>query len=289
MKEPRIDDERMSALLEGKLQGDRRDELLKELAASDDDYDVFAETASVLRELEDAEAGVVRLPVRKEGAPVWVRWGAIAAVLAALALIPVVASRRGAAADPVRLAALVDAREGLPEGWGEDRWSTTRGGESPEGNAKAAQAGAFLMDLAVAVEARDTADTRLLAVQARARFDPRSGSASPLSQIEARFGAPADSLRPLVEQATERLASRLGEEYFRLGVWVEAARLAVRQRDEAFFRDRGTRDALEGAERLTGDDPTAVEDIRAAIPPRGAPDWARLSGSLDALLDKVAS
>jgi hypothetical protein len=291
VKEPRIDDERMSALLEGKLHGDQRDELLKELAASDDDYDVFAETASVLRELEDAEAGVVRLPDRK-GTPAWVRWGAIAAVLAAIALVPVLASRGwGAAGDPVRLAALAGVPEELPEGWREDRWSMKRGGESSVGDAQAAQAGAFLVDLVVAVEARDTADTRLLAVQARARFDRRSGSAAPLSQIAARAGAPADSLRPLVAQASERLAERLGEDHLRLGAWVEAARLAVRQRNEAFFRDAAGA-VLTRAKRLTRDDSaarTAVERVRAAIPPEGAPDWTELSSSLDKLLDELAS
>src|SRR5690349_2750886 len=95
--------EEIGALLDGRLESGPRTELLARLAASDDDFDVFADTAAVLREAEEDEtaenelvaAGVVEpelpagvIPLRPRRASVWqssgVRWLAAAAVLAAL-------------------------------------------------------------------------------------------------------------------------------------------------------------------------------------------------------------
>ena len=50
-----VDSERVGSLLDGRLSGTARDSALAEVAASDDDYDVFADTAAVLREAESEE------------------------------------------------------------------------------------------------------------------------------------------------------------------------------------------------------------------------------------------
>ena len=47
--------ERVGSLLDGRLSGPARDSALAEVAASDDDYEVFADTAAVLREAESEE------------------------------------------------------------------------------------------------------------------------------------------------------------------------------------------------------------------------------------------
>lgn len=47
--------ERVGSLLDGRLSGAARDSALAEVAASDDDYEVFADTAAVLREAETEE------------------------------------------------------------------------------------------------------------------------------------------------------------------------------------------------------------------------------------------
>lgn len=47
--------ERVGSLLDGRLSGAARDSALAEVAASDDDYEVFADTAAVLREAETDE------------------------------------------------------------------------------------------------------------------------------------------------------------------------------------------------------------------------------------------
>lgn len=290
MKEPTSDDERLAALLDGRLQGRAREELLEHLSASDDDRRVVTDTAAILLELEAAESGPIPLrPARGWRVPA--AWGAMAAVLVGAVLLAALWSRgrASAAADPVRLASRLEAGAGLPEGWtARPAWDPARGDAPGERAAQAARAGALLVDLAVAVEARDAADTRLLAERVRTRFDPRAGEAGPLRQLALRAGAPADSLRPLVERATERLAGRLGEEPLRLGAWAEAGRLAVHRRDAEFFRARGSRAMLRRAER----DPSAraaASRVRAAIPREGTPDWNALDAALNALLREIAS
>ena len=52
---PAVDSERVGSLLDGRLSGTARNSALAEVAASDDDYDVFADTAAVLREAESGE------------------------------------------------------------------------------------------------------------------------------------------------------------------------------------------------------------------------------------------
>ena len=52
-----MDHERVAALHDGRLGPRERDELLNELLANDAEYELFAETAAVLREIEEAHAG----------------------------------------------------------------------------------------------------------------------------------------------------------------------------------------------------------------------------------------
>ena len=51
-----VDDQRIGALLDGRLDGVEREAALMDLAASEDDGTVFYDTAAVLREAEEAEA-----------------------------------------------------------------------------------------------------------------------------------------------------------------------------------------------------------------------------------------
>jgi hypothetical protein len=170
LKEPGIDDERLGALLEGRVSEPARGELLARLSASDDDFGVFAETAAVLRELEGAasdadpdgpetgagpdEPGGAGAPppeaeralrvsgpappsVRRPGG--WrrpsARWLALAAVLALAVLVPVLRPWGGGGRlTPERAAGLLAGRGGgLPGGWTEQRrpWDATLGPGDP--------------------------------------------------------------------------------------------------------------------------------------------------------------
>ncbi len=229
------------------------------------------------------------------------RWLALAAVLVGVALITGRALRpRDAVADePARLAALLQHRaEGLPSGWTEGRpWDLGRGedagGASSPGErlTESAKAGAMLVDLAVAVQARDSVQTRTFALQIAGRFDPRGGRRGALREIADNAGASPERLRPLVGEATDRIAKRLDPDMLRLGAWTEAAALAAKRGDAGFFRDRRTRRVLDEAARVTAGDPAAQEAARrvrsllAADPPR----WDELAPALDALARELTT
>ncbi|HLM68788.1 MAG TPA: hypothetical protein VK358_14710 [Longimicrobium sp.] len=309
MKEPRPDDERLSALLDGRLKGQQRDELLAYLAANEEDYDVFVDTADILREAreENAQAEepgeLADPPPRRELSPPSVtkstrgwprrtpRWAVISTVLVGLVVVGVFTSRAGAAgtAGPVDLVARLEHAGSPPAGWMDGRspraWRGT--GTGGDNRAAAARAGVFLVRLAVAVQARDSKTTGDLAAQMQ-RFDRSGGTV--LRQIVSQAGASPDTLMPLVEQATERLEEVLDRDYLRLGAWTEAASLAARTHDEAFFRSAETRKSLRRAERLTREDQRtrgAVEAVRASLPAEGPPRWNELNSSLTMLFTEL--
>ncbi|HEU0055173.1 MAG TPA: hypothetical protein VFQ39_18430, partial [Longimicrobium sp.] len=57
MKDERMDPEVLGALLDRRLAGDERAAAVAHLAASEEDRDVLADTAAVLRALEEEDAG----------------------------------------------------------------------------------------------------------------------------------------------------------------------------------------------------------------------------------------
>jgi hypothetical protein len=319
------EDERLAAFLDGRMDARRREEMLAHLTGSEEDREVLARTAATLRLLEEEDAaaaapdapdaasvneeGVIPLHPRRPAeaeqerevrrrAP-FAQWIAMAAVLAGVALFTGRALQNRGSGEPVRLAARLEhGAEGLPAGWTERRpWTSARGdgpGGTPspgERRASSARAGAMLVDLSVAVQARDAASTRVLAAQLAARFDPQGGRAGPLREIAGGAGGSPERLRPLVADATERIEKRLDRDALRFGAWTEAAALAAARRDAAFFRDRSTRRMLDRAGSLTQADPSADAALRqvrsqlSADPPR----WEALAPALDALARELAS
>ncbi|HYR09454.1 MAG TPA: hypothetical protein VEQ60_16835 [Longimicrobium sp.] len=349
MKEP-IDDERLSALFEGRIVGREREELLAHLVAADEDYEVFADTAEILRALEAEDAGVPEPEVHRVLEPVGAEdegvlpvaasarepevspvpkevraaegagtlaeasgilpfrrpereerrgpspWMKAAAVIAGIALLSALglALRGGTpgAAEPLQLAARLDG--GLPADWTNDRpWETVRGGgPSRERNARAAQAGAMMVQLAVAARAGDTAQSRVIARQLAARHDDGAAPDTPLRRMADGPTVPPDSLQPLLQQATTRLEDSLERDHLRLGAWVEAARLAARARNQPFFTAGDTQAALDHAEKQTRGDDAArapLARVRAALPADGPPEWESLEADLKTLLGEIAS
>lgn len=330
MSDHESDDERLAAFLDGRMDARRREEMLAHLTRSDEDRAVLAGTARILRQLEEAGAnapgdasapaaghetadtaapdGVIPLDTRRSPrlGPDQVqarrgrvlRWIALAAVLAAVALVTgrVLRSRSSVGDEPVRLAARHGAR-GLPAEWIDSPpWTAVRGDDlggalSPgERSARSVRAGAMLVDLEVAVQARDSAMTRALASRV-GRFDPQGSRSGALHEIAEGAGGSPERLRPLVREATEQIAKRLDPDALRLGAWIEAARLAAVRQDAAFFRDRETRQMLDQAGRVAAGDPeaqAAVQQVRhlvAADPLK----WEALAPALDALAGELAS
>ena len=317
MTEPRLDPQRLAALLDQRLPERDRADAVAQLAASEADQEVLADAAAVLAELEGEDDGEDEdegeddgpretggvTPLRPPGAvsrslrpSPW--WLALAAVLATLVVGPALLSRRAVEGDPARMAMLLQkADSGLPDGWTEQRpWRATRGGgvASLAPDARAVRLGVVLVDLEVAVRARQEGPTARLAGQVELLLEDVGGSGTISGQYHAigeAAGARPDSLRGLLETAREGLADLVGEDPLRLGAWAETARLAAVSGDAEFFGKRETRRALEWAAKqpqLDDADPAVLARIRS-VAEGGVTDLALLRRDLDALLRAAES
>jgi hypothetical protein len=299
VKEPKENDERLAAFLEGRVQGGQREDMLAHLAAADDDYEVFAGTARVLRALEAEDARARRRPV----VPSMGRGGWRAPELRTVVVVTGTVvlflglgwALRGRSPsimrDPLQLAMRADpAARGLPANWRLPAPSGSARGRSSsaERDALAVNAGAMLVELAVAVRARDTARMQMLAERLSGQLDP-GASDTPLQRIYDHPDAPTDSLTALLGQATARLADR--RKPLELGAWLEAARLAANGQNSAFFQDGVSTGMLGRAQRLARGDKAAlaaVAEIRAALPAGSAPRWDTLENGLGKLLSGLS-
>lgn len=300
MKEPREDDERLSALLEGRVKDRQREEMLAHLAAADDDYEVFTDTAAVLRALEEEDERARRGPVPPSMRKT--RWPSmrttarvVGAMVVLLALGWTLWGRQGpTAADPIQLALAADtAGGGLRQGWDlPTRAGAVRGpARGAENEGQAVWAGAMLVQLAVAVRGGDTVQISQSAERLRRGLSLGEQAGAPLRRISDQPHAPADSLNALLKQANQNLATRLGRNEVELGAWIQAARIAADMRNAAFFEADGTSGMLGRAERAARGNraaQTAVNGVRAALPEDGAPQWDALGGSLRILLSQLS-
>lgn len=303
MKEPRHDDERLSALLAGRLTGPERDELLAHLSTSEEDADVAINAAAILREMEeeDAEAAAGGAqhapPLQRDVIPPSVqkrargwprktpRWAGTL-VIAGLVVLGFQATRGRGAPGPLQVAAALSETRPLPEGRAESPLAGDSRGGSEAGSL---DQGVYLMRLIVSVQARDSAQTAAAAERLSSQV---RGQANVLDTIRDRAGDPPDALQPLLQRASDRVESLSDRDYVRLGAWIEAAHLAVERRDAAFFSTRDTRAVLRRAERKTRDNEDArlaVAAVRGAIPAQGAPDWDALDSTLDELFLRARS
>jgi len=264
----------------------------------------------VLRELEEEDAEAADAPAAgapaplaavpappSTRAPLWrrpSRWASLASGLAALGIAGLWLSRGLIATpgDPLAVADQVEqSGHGLPPGWRSvDLVSGPRGkGSDASSAAKAAHAGALLVDVALAARAGDSAAVREYAQDARGLEEIPVGS--PVVRIVNAPAAPAESIAALVGQAAERFGKRLGWPELRLGAWTEGARIAAHRHDAAYFRSSRARTALKSAADLVHGDATAlaaVERVRAVSQSEPV-DWNALSAALDALLKELTT
>lgn len=271
---------------------------------SDDDFSEFTMAALIDAELRDQDAAAAVpgvLPLRRPARPARMlnpRWAALAAVLAGVALIPF--AWRGTQGGAVRVpshavAMLENPSAGLPEGWDEDRaWSPTRGsGEVTTDAGLAVRTGAYMVDIEVAVHAGDAETTRLLAQRVAINLAEANTlgtmAASDFNELAARAGTPAAELLPLVKDASDAAADAVNGDLYASGAWAEAARLAARRRDAAFFREARTRRTLARAEELFGDNAsaqTAIATIRASLEAESL-QWPELETATKDLLRAI--
>ena len=282
MTQSDIDPERLAALLDGRLGQTERAELLSRLAASEQSLEAHADAVAVANELEPRRR---QLPT--------IRWIAIAAVLAGIALAPWLWTRlRPSAPDePGRFVALLAARSaGLPAGLEDSPWGSVRGADEPlTADARAVRLGARLVDLELAVQRGDTVAARVAAdVSALLEGIPAAGPVSAMYRdIGQRAGAAPRDLEPLLAEAGSAAAKLAGPDLVRLGAWVEAARIAAAAHDAGFFGARQSRATLADAGTLAGlTEPAraALGRVQATVAAEHAPDWSALGRDLTELL-----
>ncbi|HWK88917.1 MAG TPA: hypothetical protein VNP72_02955, partial [Longimicrobium sp.] len=238
MTAPKMDPERLGALIDGRLGPDERAETLARLTASDDERVVFADTAAVLRALEEedvpaaaAPAEPRTAPARRRRPPAWAAGLLAAGIVLAVALPLALRSRDGLPAPEATLAA-VTAREAFPAGW-PNAWPPSRGeGGASDAGAMASRLGAVHLRLQLAAIANDALARAQAAEQAQGLLPHEWAT---LADMYGPLAGP-DATPSRIAEVGREAARRVGEDRFRLGAWAEAARLAVVRADQGFFR-----------------------------------------------------
>jgi hypothetical protein len=227
------------------------------------------------------------------------QWVALAAVLAGVMLLPFAwrtMQGGGAVRYPSQAVAMLGTPEaGLPPGWElPPLRNQTRGdGDLLVERQRSARLGGYMVQLELAIRARDAERTGLLADQAAFLVrDVTAGGllTSALSQLKEQAGGEPSALLPQVEGVNETAASLLEADYFALGAWAEAARLAAARQDAEFFRGARTRRTLSRAAELVVDDQGASDAVRAlsAAAESDPPDWPALRTASGNLFSAVA-
>jgi hypothetical protein len=200
-----------------------------------------------------------------------------------------------AADDPGALvAALSNEDAGLPAGWNGRPWSTTRGATDPlTPEARAVRVGARLVDLELAVRARDTSAAQFAAEVATLLEEiPASGPVVSAYRQVAHDVSKPQSLRPLLDNGRSSAARLVGNDFALLGAWAEAGRVAAARRDASYLHSDAARAALERATRVVARDSQAdavVARIRSAAASGDAPDWGSLEQDFSTLLRVTGS
>ena len=293
MTDSKIDPEQLAALLDGKLTGAARDEVIAQLARSEEAYEVFVDADGIVRELADQDKPS-RAPARRASRvrPSWRWWRdggtrfiALAAGVAGVAALSWVWSQRSAGGDasgrwPVAL--LSDGSAGLPTNWNDVDWPKTRARtEALTAETRAARIGARLVDLEMALRTRDQRAAGFAEELALLLDGVPGGAGGALSYRElARRGtAPAPEDWSETRASTEVLA---GQVPARLGAWAEAGRIAALRHDAAFFSSDASRlllrRAAEAANAKAPADSVLSRVTRSSIEETGdPPNWdARL-------------
>lgn len=294
-----VDPERLAALLDNRLDPKERDDVLRQLAGSEDAREVFGDAAAVLREIEETDkAGEAGGP--EKGAPesAWRRLfrspafrSALAAAIVIAVVLPVALRTRGDRSPSVVVmgftAALSDT-SALPSDWNAQPWSARRGADAPlSDTARAIRLGARLADLELSIRARDTMSIAVAEAAASLLAElPVSGPAvTAIRSVGADTGAsPAVRLERL--SAARRLAEALvARDALDEGSRLEAARIAAYRRDTAFFRA-----ALSGrdAGSVFIDSDRALVTRAAQAQPADSITWLALGKQLDERLAKRA-
>lgn len=298
--DPLTNDERIAALLDGRLGEQERAALLAELGLSRDELEILLDSAGITAELEeeDRASGVVpiTMPPRTEGEPrmivrppLWRRQAVLsAAAVAVLAVGGGLLLTRGRtdAYATSAVQALANPSRGLPDSV-QRPWAVSRGSGGRLGPAVSVRYGALAADLAIAANAGDRA--RFTAI-ADSIAELLAGGGNRVAVRDYAQLASGSTIPPpaALARLRDETAESMDGERVALGDWIEAARVAAFYRDARFFRSKVSRRFLYGEVKL---ETQAAEDelkaVRAAVPKEGGPDWGRLVPALSGLLEET--
>ena len=229
--------EGLAELVEGRLQGARREELLAHVAACEDCYTVYAET---LRFLETAPP-----TARAATADIWSRALRVLLPLAAAAVLTVVVFGPGAPPDPVALLLAASGPQGLPgDAWDEQPLAYGFAASADSGRSFLLGVEAVDVALALALDPHGAGRERLEVL--RQRVEAGAFGTQPVEHYRRLEQQLRDGSVPRPEQLVP--AAGVDREAFQVGRWVEACRRAAVARREAFLTDAHTRAVLERLE-----------------------------------------
>lgn len=294
---------------------------------SDEDLSLFAEAVALQREMEEATAAAAAdpgpqdvpgseapapvpieparpvneepiagvVPMRRSSRRISRVWTglAAAAVIAAIA-VPFLRRSGAGLGEPTEYVALLsDQGASLPQGIDTRSWGLGRGtGGTPDELRRAAQVGAYVVDLQIAIDNNDAVSVTTFA----ARVDKVLQGLGARGPVAARQFRELESntdpraLRADFAAAVDAAEDAVDEDHYALGAWAETARVAALREDAAFFRSDGWRTSLDRAERTLEDGPearAAIQRIRAATE-AGPPAWPQLRSAIDDLFRAIA-
>lgn len=251
---------------------------------SDEDLALFAESLAIQRELEEedariaasrapsappvlrvvmAEPAAVDEPIpgvvpigRARRKPVSPAWRMLAAAAVVLVVVTPFLTRSGGARvrEPSDAVAMLPQDARLPNATlslGGTRSGNDAGGEMA---VRSARIGAYLVELQLAIRDGNAERTRQLARDAGEEV-AGLGNAGPeaadaFQQIEQGAGGEPGPLLAQLATATDIAQDDVDDDYFALGAWAGAARIAAYSGDAEFFRSDRTRGTLRRAEKV---------------------------------------
>lgn len=221
---------------------------------------------------------------RRTGGRSWLKYGALAAGIAAIGLGITLTRPPERFDDPAKAGSLLE-HVALEPGW--DAFlpdlRRSKGDFVPKDPAHF-RLGSLVTALDFAVTARDTT-----AAQIADKLEGLLGDLDDGETLADHYRQIALSVRSgrdvyaAVQEARTNVGLRFSGEWYELGVWSEAARTAAIQKDAGFFRSRASRGVLKRAEETLTDADLreALTGVREAIPAKSDAEWANLQARID--------
>lgn len=250
--------EQLASVLDGSASPSERDDVMRRLAASREDYTIFLEAVAIARALESSEDVSFVMP--RVNAPTAIadtalaprrrrsrRYAAPLSLLAAaLAIFFVSRLRSSGSADVLRTAYAVHVtgtsgagalERRLGTEWNAPLWSVSRGSSVGVNSAsRAFRAGVAIAQLQIALSVADSTAVFEIGDTVQELLAGVDGSAPLAARLASSRGRDGVLDARLLGEFAVQLRAVLGDgDWFDLGVWSGAARMAAQNEERAFF------------------------------------------------------